>query len=317
MRNKEAYIRFCESNPDMPVFLKDWWLDAVYGDDWDVLFYKEEDKVLAAMPYSLHRKFGFSSILPPQLTPVTGLWIAYPENMSRLNRYSLEIKAMDDFAKQIDGIKPDYFLSKFHHSLCSWLGFHWNGYSQTTRYTYRFDLTQGEEALLAMTDKSVRKRIRKLEKEDFVIRTDLSTKEFYQVNCKTYERQKMNCPFSYEQFERIDKEAEKRNISGKYAICDAEGNVHSVAYVIFDNKVCQGIFSGSNPSYRQSNAATLLLWHILKESIRRGCAEYDFNGSMLKPIETFIRHFGAEQTPYFLIEKKYSKLYSLLKKLKR
>lgn len=316
MSNKETYIQFCESNPKMPVFLKDWWLDAVYCDDWDVLFYKEEDKVLAAMPYSLHRKFGFSSILPPQLTPVTGLWIAYPENMNRLSRYSLEIKAMDSFAKQIDKIKPAYFLSTFHHSLCSWLGFYWNGYSQTTKYTYRFDLTQGSESLLAMTDSSVRKRIRKLEKADFKIRTDLSTKEFYQINCKSYERQGVNCPFTLEQFERIDSRAEARNMSGKYAICDSEGNVHSVAYVIFEDEVCQGIFSGSDSRFRQSNAATLLLWHILQESIRRGCKEYNFNGSTIKPIESFIRHFGGEQTPYLVVEKGYSKLYSLLKKLK-
>ncbi len=317
MRTREVYEEFCSQNTEMPVFLKPWWLDAVYGNAWKVILYKEGDRVLAAMPYFEHKKYGFKTILPPQLTPVTGFWIAYPEKMTRQNRYSLEIKAMEHFAKQLNEIKPAYFVSKIHHSYSSWLGFLWNNYSQTTRYTYRFTKLDDLDYLFSQLDKSVRKRIRQLEKDEFVLRTDLSSKEFYNVNCMTYERQGLKCPFSYEQFERIDAEACKRNMSGKFAICDREGNVHSVAYVIFDGEVCQGIFSGSDSKYRSSNAASLLLWHILKTCSERGVKEYDFNGSSIKSIETFIRHFGAEQTPYMVIEKKNSMLYSLLKKLKR
>ena len=67
----------------------------------------------------------------------------------------------------------------------------------------------------------------------------------------------------------------------------------------------------------QLNAPTLLLWHSLQYANQKGCKIYDFTGSIMPQIETFIRHFGAEQTPYFYIEKQYSKIYSLLRKLKR
>ena len=93
--------------------------------------------------------------------------------------------------------------------------------------------------------------------------------------------------------------------------------MHSVTYVICSGDVWHSIFAGSDPESRSANAATLLLWRILEDASAAGCREYNFNGSMMRPIETFIRHFGAEQTPYMMIEKQYSGLYTFLKSLKK
>ncbi|MDY5800444.1 MAG: GNAT family N-acetyltransferase, partial [Candidatus Onthomorpha sp.] len=153
-------------------------------------------------------------------------------------------------------------------------------------------------------------------KQDFTVRNDLPLKQFYEINTLTYARQGVKCPFSFEDFERIEAAAAARNQSRRYAICDKEGRVHSVTYVICSGDVWHSIFAGSDPELRSSNAATLLLWHILCDAHSQGCKEYNFNGSVMRSIETFIRHFGAEQTPYMMIEKHYSKLYSFLKRLK-
>ncbi len=301
----------------MPVFLQPWWLSAVCGEDWDAFFYEQDGKTLAAMPYCLHRKYGFTTIIPPKLTPVGGLWIAYPENQKRLNRYALEIKAMEHFAKCIDDLKPAYFQTTLHYSLSSWLGFLWQGYKQTTRYTYRFTNLQDLDYTFSQIDSAQRTRIRKLEKEGFRLRTDLSLREFYDINSLTYQRQGLTCSFSFEEFERIERSASKRNSSRLYAICDSSNRIHSVSYVITHGKTWEALFNGSDPELRNSNALTLLLWLILKDAAAQGAEQYNFNGSIIKPIETFIRHFGAEQTPYHLIEKRYSRLYTLLKALKR
>lgn len=300
----------------MPVFLKPWWLSAVYSEDWDALFYEEKGRTLAVMPYCIHRKYSFRSIIPPKLTPTCGLWIAYPENQKTTNRYALEIKAMEHFAQQITRLHPAFFQTTLHHSLSSWLGFLWNGYSQTTRYTYRFTHLEDLDFTFSQIDTAVRTRIRKLEKEGFYVRTDLPIEEIYRINALTYTRQGMKCPFSFEEFKCIDSEAEKHDAARRYAILDSEKRVHSVDYVIVDGEVWQALFSGSDPGLRSSNAASLLLWHVLQDAARSGAKEYNFNGSVMRPIETFIRHFGAEQTPYLVIEKRYSKIYNLLRRLK-
>jgi hypothetical protein len=37
MANKQKYRKFCKKEKNIPVFSKDWWLDAVCGEEnWDV-----------------------------------------------------------------------------------------------------------------------------------------------------------------------------------------------------------------------------------------------------------------------------------------
>ena len=69
---------------------------------------------------------------------------------------------------------------------------------------------------------------------------------------------------------------------------------------------------GGDPKLRKSGATSLLLW----EAINRqplGVQVFDFEGSMIEPIERFFRAFGAVQTPYFEITHVKSKLFERLK----
>lgn len=51
--SKDSYREFCRQNDDVPVFLKDWWMDAVCDDNWDAVVIKNNDTVTAVMPYFL------------------------------------------------------------------------------------------------------------------------------------------------------------------------------------------------------------------------------------------------------------------------
>ena len=54
---------------------------------------------------------------------------------------------------------------------------------------------------------------------------------------------------------------------------------------------------GGDPHLRTSGAGSLLIW----EAIQRASADsqvFDFEGSMLRPVERFFRAFGGRQTPY-------------------
>lgn len=315
MSNKDKFISFCQSNQSIPIFMQYWWLDAVSGDNWDVILMEENNKIIAFLPYFLHKKYCFKSIIPPHLTPIGGVWLSYEQGMNQTSRYTYEIKVMDFIAKEIDKLKIDFFSQKFNHQITNWLGFYWNGFKQTTCYTYRVLTLNDLEKTFSSFESTVKKRIRKLQ-DNFIITTDITEEEFYQINSLTYKRQGIKCPFSFELFQKIEKACKERDCSKMFAIKDKEGNIHSVSYVLFDNDICYGLFSGTNPEYRKSNSPTILLWEVLKYASNRGCTQYDYTGSMMKQVEIFIRHFGTIQTPYFLIEKNYSKLYTLLRSLK-
>lgn len=315
-RNKEKYRNLCNYETSIPLFMRDWWLDSVCGDSWDVFIIEENNKIVATLSYYIHKKYFFKSIIPPHITPIGGLWISYQEGIKISTRYSHEIKVMNYFAKEIDKLKLDYYSQKFHHSIDNWLGFYWNGYKQTTNYTYRISTLDNMEETFSNLDSPIKKRINNIT-DNFIISNDINERDFYKINSLTYKRQGIKCPFPFEVFHNIENASKKRNASKMFCISDKQGNIHSVSYVVFDNDICYGLFSGTNPEYRKSHSSTILLWEILKYASNIGCKEYDYTGSMIKQVETFIRHFGAIQTPYFLVEKEYSKLYSILRNFKK
>lgn len=59
---------------------------------------------------------------------------------------------------------------------------------------------------------------------------------------------------------------------------------------------------GSDPDLRNSGANSLCMWEAIKFASTATKA-FDFEGSMIEPVERFFRAFGARQKPYFQISK--------------
>ena len=73
---------------------------------------------------------------------------------------------------------------------------------------------------------------------------------------------------------------------------------------------------GGNPDLRNSGAQSLCMWEAIKFASSLNLS-FDFEGSMIEPIERFFRNFGAIQTPFFCIYKTNSKLIKIRKFLRR
>jgi len=119
---------------------------------------------------------------------------------------------------------------------------------------------------------------------------------FYRVWAKTFERQGVAAP-DRRRLERIDAECAKRDARTILFAYDEVGQVHAVAYTVRDRRTTYYLMGGGDPHLRTSGAGSLLVW----EAIRRASADsqvFDFEGSMLRPVERFFRAFGGRQTPY-------------------
>ena len=89
--NKQKYRDLCQLERSIPIFSKDWWLDAVCGEDkWDVAIVEKGGHIFASMPYYLMRKNGFNSIIMPRLTQSMGPWLHYPKKQKYAKRLSFE-----------------------------------------------------------------------------------------------------------------------------------------------------------------------------------------------------------------------------------
>jgi hypothetical protein len=57
---------------------------------------------------------------------------------------------------------------------------------------------------------------------------------------------------------------------------------------------------GGDPALRNSGATSMVLWQAITFAATV-TKRFDFEGSMLEPVERFFRAFGARQTPYFRV----------------
>ncbi len=316
MLNKKRYIEFCNQEEDMPVFLKPWWLNSVCGDNWDVLLYEENQKVMASMVYSITKKLCFKLVISPHLTPIDAFWISYPPNLKRQRAYSYEHRAMEYFANEIDRLKIDYLNIKLDNRIENCLGLYWGGFTQKTNYKYIINNINDLEQVYTNISKKV-KRIIRIAEEELVVSNDISEEEFCRINELTFKRQGKMPPYSRDFLSKLIKDA-KANDSGEVFVAkDKENNPCAVLFVAYDKKKCYSIALGMSYDETSFGGASLLLWEAIKFASQKGLDSFDFCGSMIKSIEAFIRYFGGELTPYFQIEKNYSTIYSLQRYLRK
>ena len=305
MTNKQKYRNFCETEKNIPIFSKDWWLDSVCGEDnWYVVLIEKGRMITATLPYFKTRRNIFNVITMPKLTQTMGPYIKYPEIQKYEKKLSYEKSIMEQIIVMLPRI--DMFLQNFHYSITNWLPFYWKGFKQTTCYTYVIeDLTNLDEVFKNFSQ-AKKKNIKKAE-DKVSIHFDLSSSDFYENHKMTLAKQNSKISYSFETF-KIIYDSVYENESGKtiYAIDDV-GNIHGALLVVWDDNSAYDLISTIDPDFRTYGAANLLVKEIIRY-VSTKTSRFDFEGSMIESVEKSFRQFGAIQKPYFTISKTDSKL---------
>lgn len=158
MNTKDKYHLLCNTETSIPIFSRDWWLDTVCGKDkWKVLLVEEKERITAAMPLYCPRQ-GIISM--PSYTQTMGPWFA-PE--SKDTKYTKTLGHRQVLCKQLlNTLKSyPYFMQNFHYGITDWLPFYWEGYRQTTRYTYMLKDIRNTKAILGNMSFNIRRNITK------------------------------------------------------------------------------------------------------------------------------------------------------------
>ena len=308
MLNKEKYRDLCRIETSIPLFSRDWWMDTVCGEDnWDVILVERGEQIIAAMPYYIKKKYRFKYITQPKLTKTNGIWIKYPSNqMQKYNqKISYENKIMFDIINQLESLDLDYYQQSFHNTFTNWLPFYWKGFKQTTDYVYIIEDLSNLDKIYEQFSNDRRRQIKKA-KKIVEVKDDCDIEKLYEINSMTYERQGIKTPTSLKFLKRLDEACFKNNCRKILYAIDENGKIHAVTYFVWDENSAYGLLSGGDPKLRNSQAGTLLIWEaiIFASTVTK---QFDFQGSMIEPIENFLREFGGIQKPYFSIRKNMKK----------
>ncbi len=309
MTNKEIFRKWCASRHDIPLFLRSDWMECITDQNhWDVALIGKENDVQAFLPYFKKRKVGFQLITMPPLTPYMGPWLHYPEGQKHATRLSFEKKMMDGLIEQLP--ETDRFIQYFYPTVSNWLPFQWKGFEQTTRYTYILPDLSSLDSIYAGLQNNVKREIKKAESLLTIAPVE-EIATLFQLLEKDYGAKAEKLPITQAYLTRIFRHLQEKNSGQVFHAVDADGKVIASILLAWDRHSAYFLAGAAEPSAKTTGAMSLLLWTAIQHSSTVTEA-FNFEGSIIEPIERFFRAFGAEQTPYFEIRKTKSKLLKLL-----
>ena len=243
----------------------------------------------------------------PPLTQTMGPYIKYPPKQKYYKKLSWEKEIMQTLIEQLPEF--DTFNQSFHYNITNWLPFYWKGFQQTTRYTYVIEKVE-LDVLEKNFETDIRRRRRKAEKTGIEVYESDDIEKFYELNQKTFSRQGLQTPYSFEFIERIYQKAQNHNACKIYFASDTEGEIIAANFLVFDEKSVYYLMGGIEPKKKDLGGMDMVQYESIKFALENG-KSFDFEGSMIESIEKYFRSFGAIQKPYFQVYKTNSKLWQI------
>lgn len=297
--SKEQYRALCTIEESIPIFSRDWWLDIVCGENnWKVLLIEQKGKAVAAFPLYVPHKYVVSM---PAYTQTMGPWFR-PETDD--TKYTTALGRRQNLCKIfIDSLKEyPYFHQNFSFQVTDWLPFYWEGYKQTTRYTYILENIRDSESLKENMSQHIRRQILKAkDKSGIILQKGIPVKDFLDVFIKTFERQGEK-PKNLKTLELLINICQNRKQGDLWGGYDDKGRLHAAVFMAWQESSAYYIAGGGDPTLRDSGAHSYVMWECIQYAATKS-KHFDFEGSMLPGVERFFREFGAIQTPYFAISK--------------
>jgi hypothetical protein len=280
------------------IFEQPWWLDCVAPGAWHEAIVRRGNEVVARLPYAARRRMGLSMIVQPTFSQTLGPWFA-PMDGKYARRLETEKRLLQELIEMLPPF--DLFRMCFAPTMTSWLPFYWAGFAATVCYTYRIEDLSDLDRVQHEFQDHVRRGIRKAQRS-VEVDHDFPLDELLRLDSQTYARQGLKLPHSYEVLRRLDAACSRRGSRRILGAVDADGRTHAALYVVWDERTFYALMSARDPELQAVGANTLLYWEAIRLASEVSRV-FDFEGSMVEPIEHYFRAFGGRQTPYFCISK--------------
>lgn len=292
---KEEYVKISKLI-DLPVFYSPWWLDMVCTDgEWNgIVSYDKENNIRGVFTYFIKKAFPGYLIKMPPLTPQMGPLpihnnaVVSWENCPEFNR------AQDDFLSRLP--KTVFFRQRHHPWVTNWLPYCWSGFRQTSRFTYHLDLSIDYDQIFNSFKSNIRSDIRKAQKKLQLV--DSGNPELLNKLIQTsFSNKKIRDTYSQPLINKVLHECSLRKCAKVLYAVDSAENVHASVLMVWDSKAAYYLIGTTNPEFKGSGASSFLIWNAMQLPEIKGKI-FDFEGSMIQPVEKYFRAFGGKLIPY-------------------
>ena len=244
------------------------------------------------------RRFGVRVLRNPPYTPHVGpFYEPRATNLAvRTDEQRAVVESMADYLAASGAAVMSLGLSL---GITDCLPFYWRGWKVVPHYTYRIDLGQDKEMLLAAMSTERRKNVRKSRADGVTVVETADTSIMRSLVMETFERQKIS--ISLAEIDRIFSGFPP----GENSYCFLSllnGRPIAGVYVVHDTRTAYYLMGGYSDDAHHG-AGALAMWHAILKAKELGLKVFDFEGSVIPPIERYFRGFGGALTPIFSVHK--------------
>lgn len=293
-----AWDKFVENSPQGTLFHKSYWLRAL-DKEFRIYGYFKGEELFAGLPLVCGvSRLGFKYSSHPLLTPYLG--VIFKESEAK---YVTRISNEKGMSRAIAARMKEDFDSihfNFTPSSTDLQPFIWEGFSSNVRYTYLLNLDDLERVWKGM-DESRRNDIRRAENDGIIVEYSDNFKEAFALVERTFQRQNRQIEFrtAASGYNEI---LSKRGQCKSFLAINKERKAIAVVYIVWDKKRSYYLLGGYDSERRHHGASAIAMWEAIKFTKEKlGLNEFDFEGSMIQPVEQFFRKFGGKLTPYYSV----------------
>jgi hypothetical protein len=289
---------FVAQSPQGTLFHKSYWLEAS-GGEFRIYGYFKGGELFAGMPLACGvSRLGFKRAFHPPLTPYLG--VIFRESEAKyVKRLSDEKQISRDIAGTV---KADFDSIHFRFTPFSTdlQPFIWAGFSSGVRYTYLLELDDLVSVWEGM-DESRRRNIRRAERDGIYVESGANFEQTFALVEKTFQRQEKEAVFKSAAF-KYNEALSQTGQCNSFLARDKEGKAIAAVYIVWDEKRSYYILGGYDVEERHHGASAIAMWEAIKFTKEKlGLNQFDFEGSMIPPVEQFFRKFGGRLTPYYSV----------------
>jgi hypothetical protein len=259
------------------------------------------------------RRAGLPFVRNAPYTPECGPFLDNPAS-NPVGRLEAERDALEAMAEFFDRLPWAVLSLSLNRAAGDALPFQWRHYKVIPCYTYRLDLRSPWEEILREMSAGRRNDMRKAEKDGLKA---VPVTDFRTVGAlvrETFDRQAM----------RADERTVAAILEG-YARPDnsfafatlLRGEPCACSFCVHDGRTAYYLMGGYRTGKTHHGAGALCLGRAIQHARDLGLAVFDFEGSMVPPIERFFRGFGGRYTPYLTVNKAWLPLEMALKLVRR
>lgn len=275
--------------------------------------FNNQDILIGFFNLYFDKKFGKKWIKIPPYSPNIAFYFENSsKNISNFNSENKKfINCLKDFLNQ-----QNYGLLTIAlpFNCVDTQPFIWDKYKVIPNYTYQIDLQATEDDILKAFQPERRNDIKKAIKDNVTIENVKSYEYVKQIVLKTFTRKEKN--IDYQLIDKILFQFANENNS--FAIVALVNNEPIAStFCIYDQNTAYYLLGGYDSNNKHKGAGALTLWEAIKTAKNKNLKVFDFEGSMIIPVEKYFRGFGGSIVPYYTINKASLPLEIILKFIKR